>query len=89
MPGLIRPDRNYREASPSKEKDEEGRERESEKKLTGKESGPLECCMILKHTCQNLLMRPSEPRAKIQPPYSAAWEKKKEHKCNEKPNKKI
>lgn len=67
MPGLIRPDRNYKEASPSKEKDEEGREggerrenREKEKKLTGRGSVCLECCMILKHTCQSLLMRPSE-----------------------------
>lgn len=78
MPGLIRPDRNYKEASPSKEKDEEGRERErggkerKEKKLTGRGSGTLECCMILKHTCQNLLMRPSEPAPRfnfnIQPP---------------------
>lgn len=64
MPGLIRPDRNYKEASPSKEKDEEGREggerRENrEKEKTG--SVGLECCMILKHTCQSLLMRPSEP----------------------------
>lgn len=38
MPGLIRPDRNYKEASPSKEKDEEGRGREGEK-LTGRGSG--------------------------------------------------
>lgn len=33
MPGLIRPDRNYKEASPSKEKYEEGRERERVKKI--------------------------------------------------------
>lgn len=36
MPGLIRPDRNYKEASPSKEKDEGGSGRERKINRKGK-----------------------------------------------------
>lgn len=61
MPGLIRADRNYKGASPSKEKDEEGREGgekpETERKnQTESKSVGLECCMVLIHARQYLLM---------------------------------
>lgn len=94
MPGLIRPDRNYKEASPSKEKDEEGegrkREREGEGKINCKGkwySGML--CDFKTHMSEfvNATQWALHPEIRLQ--YSSAGEKKKEHKCNEKPNKKM
>lgn len=44
MPGLIRADRNYKGASPSKEKDEEGRERgEKRERERKKPNGKQKC----------------------------------------------
>lgn len=71
MPGLIRADRNYKGASPSEEKDEEGREgeekrgreteREEREGKKRKSTGAgLEYGVVLIHACQCLLMRPNE-----------------------------